>query len=273
MALKDLDRDALEAKAVKLGVEYTRKTSDVRLRNRIRAALRQGKVGSKVKSRSSVVPKEWAPGMLATYYTQIVKRPMPSNEEKAYAHLMKVIDSSAETETVPRLSGKAPDCFGLFFSEKLDVCMHQCPDMPLCRRIVETRPELRKIADEIDEAADAVDKLSDEEIKDAKKVKTKKKKSKEKAQSKKTKRGEVEQKVVGTKKTYIMLGSLEDYDVDEGLQESYKWMVQRKSKGFTRSELVAKLEKAGYRDSLSLAKETIAWLLEEGDLKVKKSKR
>ena len=50
----------------------------------------------KVAATSAVWPKEWPPAMREEYYAKIVGAPMPSHEEKAYAHLLKVIDERAK---------------------------------------------------------------------------------------------------------------------------------------------------------------------------------
>jgi hypothetical protein len=276
MALKDLNRDELEAKALRLGVDFTSKTSDIKLRKRCRIAMKALK-REKLKATSAVWPKAWASDMREEYYAKIVGKPMPPHEEKAYAHLLKVIDERAAKEKIPQMNGKEPDCFGLYFAGSLKSCMTQCPHMPLCKRIVETRPELQKLADELDNAADEVDKLSDKDREDLVKASTKKTKTKKDSKvsnASKPKRVAALESTVKVPKLYVMFGRARDYVLDDkDLRNVYVWMESMKSRGFTRRALIARLYAAGFEEPESLARETLDWLMSEGDVRVKRDKR
>jgi hypothetical protein len=249
--LRDLSREELEAKALKLGVEFTSKTPDERLIKRIRVALeavRSEKAGRK----SAVLPADWSPDMLSEYYQQIVGHARPLDDGEAYARLLKVCDEKAKTEKVPREKG---DCFGLFFDPNLKLsCMGKCPHMPLCKRVMELRPDLKTLAEELDRAVDEAEKVTPEEAAAAVKPATKPAKVK----------AEKPKKAEKVPELYRLKAELSAYNLEPDLLKVYKWM--KKQRGFSADDLRGQLAAAGYPDPKSFARETIDWLVGEGDL-------
>jgi len=261
MGLKDLSRKQLEKKAVGLGVEFTAKTSDVRLRNGVRVAFKAMKGKPSKKGRSGVWvevwPKEWSPDVREEYYAKIVGGPMPTDEKKAYAKLVAEIDRVAPTEEVPRLVGKTPDCFGIYFSDGLKSCMNDCPHMPLCKRIVELRPDLKKLAEGLDSAADDAEGV---EVGDVEAAERTSKKVKKTAPAAKASKAEKVVKSDGPP-VIVMTKSAAFFEIeDPDLAKIYKWMASRGERGFLESELVAKL--GAWDDPEAFAAETVRFLLD-----------
>lgn len=216
------------------------------------AELKRSK-GKKNKSKQLKIPNDWSSDMLSTYYTRIVGGTVPDSKQEMYKKLVKTVDLMAPAAKVPKMVGGEPTCFGLYFSTKLRSCMLACPHMPLCRRVIELRPDLKKLAKELDTAADEVDKLTSDDIKEIKKSTTKRKIKKDSKTS-----------------IYIVVKSMRKYKsmLPKELYVLYQWMESRK-KGFTTKELINQFSKEQYKTPIKLAKETIAYLLSEKCLKIK----
>lgn len=283
MGLMDLSHEELIKKATKYGVEGADEKTPKSLRKLIRKA-REEKAAKETKkatkSGTSAWPKAWVENdMHSVYYQEIVGQQMPDNEKKAYRHLLRVIDDRAVKEEVPRPgAGGEPDCFGLYFHEALKTCVEQCPHMPLCKAIIEKRPELVKAAEELDAAAAEVDELSDEEKEEATKAhvkKSKKSKPKKEEKPKKRRRDDDDDAEVVKERRFVWCGHLSEFEDDladdKDLAAIYKWMAKHTSKNdsvyFTTDELADQFKRYGYDDPRAAAKEQIKFLREADALR------
>lgn len=256
--LKKMTRGELVKLGKSLGLRPMKSWSDVKLRNEIRHA------------RKPAWPKDWPEEMREEYFASIVGAPMPLDDSKAYAHLMKVIDQKVP-EISPTMTKEGPDCFGIFYEPNFTYCNEVCPLMPLCKAACERRPELAKIANAMDSAKAEVDKLSDKDAKAAAGKPARKKKVTKKKATKKPKLGSAKKKVrrKASDDVYVWVGDVQDYlEVDEDVLEIIRWMSGRKRRGFTFAECVKQFEEY-FEDAEDTAKNNLDLLVEQGDVRIK----
>ncbi len=271
MKLKDMDLSQLRKKADKLGVPYKTKTSEAKLRRRIKAKKAEMKAET---APAATWPAEWPEHMRAAYFAHIVNKPMPEDSAQAYAELMRAVDDKAlDLQPINMATEQNPEfgyaCLGLWYREDLKQCNTACPQMPLCKQVCATRPQLQlqvaqleAAAHEVQAQAQAAPVAAEVPARAAKKPRARKQVA----------------KAAQTQSCYRWIGDLTAYDMDGADEEaqatfaSYQWMANRpKRKGgqFAKVDLIKQLGSIYEEASCAeVAEAMIAGLLDEGELEV-----
>lgn len=280
--------------AAKVGVEFSAKDTQEKLVAKVKKAVKEQKSGkAKAKEPEAQAeppalpedwPKEWPEENHAAYFQTIVKAPIPKDKSKAWAKLSRVIEEKAvNAEPIKLSTGYA--CFGLMYAPKLVQCNTACLMMPLCKRVCESRPELRDRVAELEQAAKELAGAQSAEEAEAeapeaaqapeapKKTKGKgKAKAKPKAAPEPTQEAEdpVEEKEEEEKgeeeeATFSFTGDLGEYDEEAEVYGILTWMSKKK-KPFTMAALIKKVDEE-FEDPEEAATTILQGLLKEGDVK------
>ena len=277
LKLKDMSPKQLRKAADKYDITYTAETTNAELRKAIKAALAapapvveeeksakpaKKKANSKARAKTpkaqATWPTDWPEEMHSAYYQAIVKEPMPKDKGEAFERLqMAIAAQTLEAEPIRTKFGYA--CFGLWYTPELKQCSLACQVMPLCKRICQSRPELKDRVAELEAAAreleaaqslPAVEPVADKPTK----------------RGRKKKAAEPQPEAEMTR--YKWVGDVDSYETeDEDDAALIAWMASKKRKGFGLDELHKRLAKV-YEESAcpDVAQMLLKHLMGEGDV-------